>query len=257
MSVKSAAETLIAAALNGQQVGAIAGLIDGEASLAYAVQDQIAEHRKKSGGVQVGWKVAFSAKPVMAAFGISEPASGRLFADMEVMSGATLPWAETSSPRVEAEIAFVMGRSLKKAPIGMADLLAATEFVIPAIEVVGTRISGALSAADAISDNAGGSQFVPGSTPKRLTDVDVARASMRLLVNGKEVAAGTGANVYGSPANAVLWLARHLTDRGLVLRKGDIVMAGALAGPVPVSPGDEVVLESDGFGSVCVNFGEA
>lgn len=258
MTIEAAADALIAAAASGAHCQPIHTLIgDTDLDAAYAVQDRIAAARVKAGGHQTGWKVAFSAKPVMAAFAISEPASGRLFRDMEVMSGATIPWASTSQPRVEAEIAFVMRQDLASAHIGMADVLRAIDFVIPAIEVVGARIAGPLKVTDAVADNAGGSQYVPGASPRLLTGVDVADASLSLSINGKDVGTGTGRNVLGAPSNAVLWLARHLVSRGLSLKAGDIVMAGALFGPVPVSPGDAVEIHGEGLGSVAVSFGAA
>jgi 2-keto-4-pentenoate hydratase len=256
MSIDAAAGRLIEATQSGTHCLPVNDLIGPtDLAAAYAVQDQVCAARLTSGDVQSGWKVAFSAKPVMQMFGIAEPASGRLFHAMEVMSGATIPWAATSQPRVEGEIALVFGRDLKGPVIGMADLFRAVEFILPAIEVVGSRISGKQLVTDAVADNAGASHYVLGSNARRPDQVDLVDSSLAMTISGQPAGRGTGRVVYGSPLNAGLWLARHLVARGLHVKAGDVVMAGALFGPAPVAPEDEVEVTINGIGSVWVAFG--
>lgn len=228
----------------------------GDVDVAYAVQERNTRLWMAEGRRLVGRKIGLTAKAVQRQLGVDQPDYGMLFSDMAVADGEEIAPSRVLQPRLEAEIAFVMGRSLESDEISLADVIRATDYVLPAIEVVGSRIEKwDISIVDTIADNASSGLFVLGTTPRLLMSVDLELCGMTLSRRGEILSLGTGAACLGNPLNAVAWLARTMRDRGRPLDEGDIVLSGALGPMVPAASGEAFEARIGGLGSVRAIFG--
>jgi 2-keto-4-pentenoate hydratase len=205
----------------------------GDLDTAYAVQSANADLGLSAGRRIVGRKIGLTNPAVQAQLGVGQPDFGVLFADMAVEDGDAIMLSAMIAPRVEAEVAFVLGHDLVHERSTAADVLRATEFLLPAIEIVDSRVRDwDISIVDTIADNGSSGRYVLGTTPRRVTDVDVRAVTMEIVRHdGVQVSAGNGAACLGNPVNAVVWLANALVARGTHLRAGDVVLSGAL-GPM-------------------------
>ncbi|GGR29353.1 2-keto-4-pentenoate hydratase [Agromyces mediolanus] len=221
---------------------------------AYAVQSLGIERRIAEGRRLVGRKIGLTSPAVQAQFGVHSPDYGVLLDDMVVADREPMPLDRFLQPRVEAEVAFVLGRDLDSPTTHVADVLRATEFVLPAIEVVDSRIADwSIRIADTIADNASSGAVVLGTVPRKLDGLDLAAAGMRLDVDGDPVSTGAGSACLGSPVIAVAWLARAVARHGRPLRAGEIVLSGALGPMVAATPG-VFHARLDGLGEVRADF---
>jgi 2-keto-4-pentenoate hydratase len=174
---------------------------------------------------------------------------------MEVLNGQSIPAANIMNPKVETEIAFVLNKSLDFENITIVDIIGAIDFALPAIEIVGSRINNwDIKITDTIADNASASHYVLGSSPKKITDFDNVNCQMKMTINKQEVSSGSGADCLGSPLNATLWLANMMYRMGKPLRKGELVLSGALGKFADVKKGDLVEASISGLGTVSVSF---
>lgn len=222
------------------------GLIDA----AYAVQRHNTRERLQAGRL-VGRKIGLTSLAVQKQLGVDAPDFGMLFADMAVGDGEEIAMSRTLQPKVEAEIAFVLGRGLRQEKHSFADILGATAYAVAAIEVVGSRIANwEISLADTIADNASSGLFVLGSRPVRLRELDLVNCAMSMECGAEQVSAGTGAACLGNPMNAAVWLADMMVRVGSPLRAGDVLMSGALGPMVPVNAGDQFTARIEGLGEV-------
>ena len=222
---------------------------------AYAVQEASTEAGLRAGRRLVGRKIGLTAKSVQRQLGVDQPDYGMLFADMEIADGDEVPAGLLIAPRVEAEMAFVMGRDLTHATPTMADVVRAVDAVMPAIEIVDSRIAGwDIGIADTIADNASSGRFVLGSPMRPLAGLDLRLAGMVMEHAGEPVTTGAGAACLGHPLIAVQWLARKMADLGRPLLAGDVVLSGALGPMLPVRPGGYYEARINGVGSVRVAF---
>ncbi|MEU9622225.1 MULTISPECIES: fumarylacetoacetate hydrolase family protein [unclassified Streptomyces] len=218
---------------------------------AYEVQRRLAAARSAAGARVVGAKIGLTAPAVQQQFDVFRPDFGVLFDDMMYAHAEPLPLRRFLQPRAEGEIAFVLGRDIDRPGAGVADVLRATEFVLPAIEIVDSRISGwDLAITDTVADNASSGAVVLGTTPYPLSGLDLSRVGMVLQRDGEPVSFGAGHACLGSPVVAVAWLARELAAREQPLRAGDVVMSGALGPMVPIEGPGRYRLALDGLGEV-------
>jgi 2-keto-4-pentenoate hydratase len=224
---------------------------------AYAVQEQITKRRIEQGARLIGCKIGLTAASVQTQLGVSQPDYGMLFHDMDVANGDEIGPGELIQPRVEAEIAFILGHDLIDEKLTTADVLTAIAWVVPALEIVDSRIEAwDIRITDTIADNASSGLFVLGHDMRRLDSIDVIGCGMELECNSELVATGAGVACLGSPINASLWLARVRVKAGRPLRRGDIVLSGALGPMVPAKPGTAFEARIQGLGSVRVTFGK-
>ncbi len=231
-------------------------LAKGDVVGAYEIQEHNTRHWIAQGRRLVGRKIGLTSKSVQKQLGVDEPDFGMLFADMAVTDGEEIAFSRLMQPKVEAEVALVLGRSLNFERHTVADLIAATDYALPAIEVVGSRISNwDIHLVDTIADNASSSLFVLGTRPCRLTDIDLIGCTMTMQRRGEEISAGSGADCLGNPLNAAIWLANMMARVGRPLQAGDIVLTGALGPMVAVQPGDVIEARIAGLGSVRACFG--
>ena len=256
-SVEAAAARLAAAYDTGVPCDPVRDLIASVAD-AYAVQDLLTERALAAGRRLVGRKIGLTSEAVQRQLGVDRPDFGMLFADMAVPDGEPIPWGAVAQPKVEAEVALVLEHDLRHERHTVADLLRATAFALPAIEVVGSRIRDwDITLADTVADNASCGAYVLGTRPVSLRDVDLRHCGMVLERRGDQVSTGTGAACLGHPLNAALWLADTLARLGRPLSAGDTVLNGAL-GPMAVpAPGDVLEARIEGLGDVRVAFGSA
>lgn len=217
---------------------------------AYAVQQLTIERRLADGGRIVGRKIGLTSLAVQRQLKVDRPDFGALWADDVYSDAAPVDLAQFLLPRVEAEIAFVLRADLEMPDPTVLDVLRAIDFVLPAIEIVDSRIAGwDITLVDTVADNASGAATVLGA-PTALAGIDLRLCGMAIEHGGEVVSVGAGAACLGNPLNAVTWLARELGRRGNALLAGDLVMSGALGPVVPVARAGVYEARIEGLGSV-------
>jgi 2-keto-4-pentenoate hydratase len=231
------------------------GLKPDDAEGAYEVQAINTRYWVDQGRRVIGRKIGLTSQQVQKQLGVSHPDCGVLFQDMLISDGGSIDPSRLLQPRVEAEVALVLGRDVAGPEPTVCDVLAATEYVLPALEIPDSRISDwRITFADTVADNASSGCFVLGRQPCTVANRDLWSCGMVMEVNGRIVSTGVGAACLGHPLNAAAWLARAVFSRGETLRTGDILMTGALGPLVPLPPGASVRATIGGLGevSVCV-----
>ena len=222
---------------------------------AYAVQQSNVDAAVAAGARISGRKIGLTSPAVQKQLGVDQPDFGTLFADREFADGAAIAHASLLQPRIEAEVAFILGRDITTPSPGFAELTGAIAYAVPALEVVASRISDwDIKIADTIADNASFGAYVLGSPLRSLAGLELKTCAMNLKVNDVERSVGSGAACLGSPLSAALWLVRKLATMGTPLNAGDVIMSGALGPMVPVAAGDRVEAEIAGLGSVSCSF---
>ena len=229
----------------------------GDVAAAYAIQQANTDHWLRAGRRLVGRKIGLTAKAVQKQLGVDEPDFGMLFADMALGDGEEVGLSRVMQPKVEAEVALVLARDLTAPDCSVAEVISATAYALPAIEIVGSRIRNwDIRLVDTIADNASSGLFVLGAEPKSLQGLDLRLAGMCMELRGEPVSLGAGAACLGNPLNAAVWLARKMVAVGQPLKAGDVIMTGALGPMVAVTPGDVIDVRIGGLGSVRAVFGK-
>ena len=251
-SIERAAAALADAARTATPCAPIRDLLPaGDLAAAYAVQNRLTAQALERGRRIVGRKIGLTSVAVQKQLGVDQPDYGMLFDDMAYADGEPIPWSRLLQPKVEAEVALVLERDLDRTLLALSDVIAATAFALPAIEVVGSRIADwKISLVDTVADNASSGVYVLGTTPRRLDAFDARLCGMVMTRRGEPVSLGVGAACLGNPLLAALWLARKMMAVGAPLRAGDVVLTGALGPMVTVEPGDVLRAEIGGLGSV-------
>jgi 2-oxopent-4-enoate/cis-2-oxohex-4-enoate hydratase len=221
---------------------------------AYAVQDRLREALVAQGERVVGWKAGFTSKAAQAQFQVSEPVSAFLLASGVFPGGSDVPAARFVGLAVEAEVAFLMRQDLAGPGITAPRALLATEGALPALELVDFRQQGKVIGTDVIADGVYANAVVLGGALTPAAQLDLALEGLVFELNGGVSATSTAAEVMGSPANALAWIANHLGARGLGLRAGDLVMTGSVSAVLRPRAGDTVRASFTRLGSVGVRF---
>ncbi|MGW0997203.1 2-keto-4-pentenoate hydratase [Streptomyces sp. NPDC002523] len=254
--IAAAAARLREAAATGIPAAPVRDLIGrDDVEAAYAVQQRLAAERIEAGATVVGRKIGLTSAAVQQQLGVDQPDLGFLFDDMEYADGSVVPADAILQPRVEAEIAFVLGADLAEGPLDDAQVREAIDHAVAAIEICGSRVADwDISFGDTVADNASAGGYVLGAQRVPLTGFDAVAAEMAMTVDGETVSTGSGADCLGDPVDAVVWLARQARELGEPLRAGQVILSGALGPMRPVTPGAAVHATVTGLGTVSVNF---
>lgn len=254
--IDEAARVLRDAAASGKPVSPVRDRLSaGGSDAAYAVQEVNTNHYLANGRRLVGRKIGLTSLAVQRQLGVDQPDYGMLFADMDVPEGLPVSFDQVIQPKVEAEIAIVLGRDLPHPDLTTAEMIRAVEFVVPAIEIVDSRVANwDIKIWDTIADNASSGLFVLGAVPRKLDGLDLRSCGMVMEVKGEPVSVGAGIACLGSPITASLWLARVMAKAGRPLREGEIILSGALGPMAGVSRGDVVEARINGVGTVRAAF---
>ena len=239
-------------ALNsGQSIGPLRALIDNDIDAAYAIQKELVTLRKARGEKVVGKKIGLTSFAVQKQLGVDQPDYGILFDTMDVSRSKSIDSSKLILPKVEGELAFILGKDITSKNITMDILVDAIAEVRASIEVVDSRVEDwNIQISDTIADNASGSHFILGEDNKLLNDLNPETISMKLYKNGKLSSEGNGRACMDNPLNAALWLAQKMNNQGEPLCKGEVLLSGALGPMVPVVKGDNINLEIDEFNSI-------
>jgi 2-keto-4-pentenoate hydratase len=225
---------------------------------AYAIQLAQVSAWTSGGAVVKGHKVGLTSAAMQEQLGVDQPDFGVLLEDMFLPEGAVADITRFLQPRAEPEIGFVLGRPLSGPGVTVAEAVAAIEFVLPALEIIDSRVADwKITLPDTIADNASSGGLVLGSRPVRLEDLDLSLTGCLLHRNGRLAGAGAGGAVLGgSPVNALVWLANVLGQRGVGLQAGHVILPGSVTAAIPVRPGDTISATFDRIGTVAITFSD-
>ena len=218
---------------------------------AYAIASLNVAHRQSAGARIVGKKVGLTSIAVQRQLGVDQPDFGILFDDMEFLTASEIPASTLLQPKVEAEVAFVVGSDLAKEPPSWGEFLRAIAYALPAIEIVDSAIADwKITLIDTVADNASAALYVLGDQPVDVGSLQLAQVEMTMDCGGKTVSEGRGEFCLGHPLRAAWWLARTMASRGAPMRAGEVIMSGALGPMVPVHAGQEVTARLSSLGTV-------
>lgn len=261
-AVRKASERLTAAASHQVACAPIRDLIPpGDVISAYAVQDSVNQARAAAGAYVVGRKIGLTAPAVQAQLGVDRPDFGVLFDDMDRSGGAgetaRVPLSDLMQPKVEAEVAFILGADLADGDLGDAQVRAAVASARPALEIVDSRIDGwDITFVDTVADNGSSGLFVLGEAELTLAEFQPVTAQMSMRRGEEVVSTGSGDACLGDPLKALAWLARTARNVGDPLRAGQVILSGALGPMVAVTGTSDFTADITGLGSVSVTFYE-
>lgn len=253
---ETAAEGLFDAELTGHWVTPISNAYpDADVQDAYAIGAAVTRRKLAAGRTVKGHKVGLTSKAMRSINNATEPDYGTMFDDWFVAEGSTVPMARMNRPLVEVELAFVLKEDLVGPSVNAADVIRATDFILPCLEIVFTRQAGrgANGLVDSIADAAACGFVVLGGNPRRLTDVDIRRIGATLFVNGEAEQSGVAAAVMGNPITSVAWLANKLHEFGVTMRAGHVVLSGSFVKAIPFGAGDTLTALFDTLGEVSLS----
>ena len=221
----------------------------------YAVQLELRKRFLAAGHKQVGWKAGLTSKAKMIQMGVSVPSIGFLTDRMARPESSAIKTSDLVHPRVECEVAFVMKKTLKGPNCTMQDVLDATDYVLPAVEIIDSRFSGfKFDLESVVADNGSSARFVGGGRARYPGDIDLRTLGVVMEKNGEIVTMGASAAVLGHPAEAIAMLVNILDELGEELPAGSFVMSGGITEAVAVKPGDSIVARFQELGSVSMRF---
>lgn len=220
----------------------------------YAISSMVAERKKAEGLQIVGLKIGLTSKAMQSASRIGEPDYGYLFSDLVLQDGAKVPFESFCVPRVEPELAFILKEPLKGPGVGLVDVMRATEWVVPSIEIIDARVTEPRQIFDTVADNGAAAGIVLGGRPVRPEDVDLRWVGAIFHRNSEIEETGLAAGVLGHPAMAIAWLANKLAPFDTVLEPGHLMLSGSFTRPVWAAKGDTLHANFGSLGSVAVQF---
>lgn len=222
---------------------------------AYQIQLRMIQRRLDTGETIVGKKIGVTSKIVMEMLKVDQPDFGQMTSGMIFNEGDAIRCDTMIAPKAEAEVAFMLKRDLTGPGVTAADVLRATDCVMPCFEIVDSRIRDwKIKIQDTVADNASCGVLTLGGVRRDPRALDLALAGMVLEKDGEVISTTTGASVQGSPVNAVAWLANTLGRLGIGLKAGEVILSGSQSPLVPVKPGDSLACHVGGLGSTYVRF---
>ncbi|MGV2939173.1 2-keto-4-pentenoate hydratase [Mesobacillus sp. LC4] len=255
-TIEKIAETLIEAEKSKNPISPLAAQFeDLNVTDAYNIQLEVLKRKLEEGRTVIGKKVGLTSVAMQKMLGVDEPDYGHLLDDMKVSNGGTVKVSDFLSPKIEAEIGFVLGEDLKGPSITFLDVLMATEYVVPTLEIIDSRIADwKIGLIDTVADNGSSAMVVVGEKMTTIDGIDLRSVGMTFFKNNEMVATGSGAAALGHPAHAIAWLANKLHEFGITLKAGELILPGALSAAIPVQEGDTVSAQFGPVGSVSVTF---
>ncbi len=261
--IESAAHALFEAEKSRTQIGILTQQYPAmDMEDAYAIQKKLVTHKINDGRTIKGWKIGLTSKAMQSALNIDIPDSGVLFDDMFFGDGDIIPGDRFIETRIEAEIAFVMRHDLAGPDTSRKDVIAATDYVAPSLEILDTRIQRIDAATgatrkifDTIADNAANAGIVLGNQRHQLSDLDLRWVGAIVHRNGEVEETGLGAGVLNDPVLAIAWLANRLVKYGQKISAGDVILSGSFIRPIEARSGDEFYADFGSFGEINCEFG--
>ncbi|HAC33909.1 MAG TPA: 2-oxo-hepta-3-ene-1,7-dioic acid hydratase [Gammaproteobacteria bacterium] len=227
----------------------------------YAIQQHWTAIKLAEGRRIVGRKIGLTSRAMQQMFGLTEPDYGTLFDDMVFAEGSDIPVDRFIVPMVEVELAFYLGKPLQGENVTLTEVLNATEFVSPAVELIDARThridpetGNGRQVTDTIADNAACAGIITGGRPVRPMDVDLRWVGAMLSRNGVVEETGLAAGVLNHPANGIVWLARRFAAHGIALEPGQVILCGSFTRPIAVNKGDTFHLDYGDLGSMGFRF---
>jgi len=222
---------------------------------AYNIQLQIVEYKKNQGRKVIGKKVGLTSKAMQNMLNVNEPDYGHLFDDMELEHNSTIDTKTMIAPKVEAEIGFVLKEDLKGPHVTFLDVIMATDYVVPTLEIIDSRIANwNIKLIDTVADNGSSAKVVIGDRKKQLEEINLRTNGMILKKNNEIIATGAGSAALGHPAEAIAWLANKLSTYNITLKKGELILPGALSGALIVNANDTIEADFGELGTVGITF---
>lgn len=254
--IERIADTLLEAERSRQAVAPLTGQYDDlTVADAYNVQLEVLKRKLSEGRSVIGKKVGLTSVAMQKMLGVDEPDYGHLLDDMKVENGAKVKVSNLLIPKIEAEIGFVLGEDLKGPNVTFLDVLMATKYVVPTLEIIDSRIADwKIGLVDTVADNGSSAMVVVGDEMAEIDGIDLRSVGMILSKNGEMIATGSGAAALGHPAHAIAWLANKLHEFGISLKAGELILPGALSAAIVVQEGDIVTAQFGQVGSVSVTF---
>jgi 2-oxo-hept-3-ene-1,7-dioate hydratase len=221
---------------------------------AYAIQNEVVKHKVSNGAKVIGHKIGLTSKAMQQSSQIDEPDYGHLFDYMMLNDGAKVTHSSYCVPRAEVEFAFVLGKPLKGPGVGLLDVLRATEYVVPSIEIIDARVENPRKIFDTVADNAAAAGIVTGGRPVGPTEIDFRWAGGMMYRNSEIEETGLAAAVLGHPAMGIAWLANKVGKFGVQLEPGHLMLSGSFTRPVWANKGDTLHADFGPLGTVSVQF---
>lgn len=220
---------------------------------AYGIQLANAMTQMKHGQRLIGYKVGLTSREAQKHFGVFEPDFGHLFDSMVVAEEGEVDLTKLIQPKIEGEIAFILSRDLKGPGVTVVDVIEAIDCVLPALEIIDSRIKDwKIKASDTIADNGSSALCVLGGKKTKLSDLNLPFLGMALYANGHVMATGAGAAVLGNPLNAVVFLANELGKNDRSLMAGELILSGSVSGMIRMKPKDSYECEFHKLGRVAI-----
>jgi 2-keto-4-pentenoate hydratase len=256
VDIDSIADELLAAYRSGKTLPPLTSTHPGlTVDQAYAIQQRQTDVRTKAGAGVIGFKIGLTSVAMQQQLAVDQPDYGHLFTDMLYAADSPIPTSAFLQPRAEPEVALVLADALHGPGLSITDVLSATAYALPAIEIIDSRITDwRIGLEDTIADNASSGGLVLGGTPTTISGRDLSLLGCVLRRNGRIQHTGAGAAVMGSPLQAAAWLANTLTARGAALAAGHIILTGSITAAVAVQAGDSITATLDQLGSVTAVF---
>jgi 2-oxo-hept-3-ene-1,7-dioate hydratase len=220
----------------------------------YAISSEVTQRKIKAGAKLIGHKIGLTSKAMQQSSQIDEPDYGHLLDNMLIADGAKVNHADYCVPRVELELVFVLGKPLKGPGIGLLEVLRATEYEVPAIEIIDARVQNPRKIFDTVADNGAAAGIVIGGRPVGPMDIDLRWVGGAMYRNSEIEETGLSCGVLGHPALGIAWLANKVGRFGTVLEPGHMMLSGSFIRPVWANKGDTLHADFGPLGSVAVQF---
>ncbi|EZH72911.1 2-oxo-hepta-3-ene-1,7-dioate hydratase [Aquimarina atlantica] len=262
LQIKEEANRLHDSEKNKKQVAATTNYFpEMDINDAYQIQEEWVNIKKKEGRKVVGYKIGLTSKVMQVAMNINEPDYGTLLDDMVYENGCEIKTSDFLDPRIEVELAFVLKKPLFGDTLTIEDVLDATDYVVPVLELIAARTyrvdpntNYVRTVKDTISDNAANAGIILGNTRINPRDIDLRWVGALLYKNGTIEESGVAAAVLDHPARGVIWLAKKYTKHNITLDAGQIILAGSFTRPVVVKAGDTITVDYNSLGKITCNF---